>query len=178
MSSSEDQELEYDYKENLDEDESFISCEPSENPFEIKQPETTTTTKPTTKVNIINQDDIPLNIRIRLNNKVLNDEILKIPVNTTLNISCVLIGSENIVIQGGWKRITDDDNIIDLYDKVILVERPSPGTRSLNLMLANLSKKDQGKYECGVEDYSESSIFFNLVITGKQRIIVFLFFVE
>jgi hypothetical protein len=115
------------------------------------------------------EDSDNLEVYFKLNERILNNDVIIKKKHEDLEINCFLIGNEKIVQQGLFKKIDEHDNIIDLYDKISqnITVRAS---KKITLKLRNLSKNDRGKYECGVEELSEKSKFFNLLVTGLYYI--------
>ena len=110
-------------------------------------------------------DSDRLQVYFKINDRILNDEVVIKSKYDDLEVSCFLIGNEKIVQQGVFKKIDENDNIIDLYDKISQIPNLRDSMK-ITLNLHNLTKNDRGKYECGVEDYNEKSKFFNLQIIG------------
>lgn len=106
-------------------------------------------------------------IYFKMNDSILNvdnGEVIKRAKNDKLIISCVLIGDDKVVSKGEWIKLDENESIIDLFEKQSSTESVK-GSKKITLVLDELKEDDSGKYQCGVEEFNEKSMYFNLVIT-------------
>ncbi len=157
------------YEDELDFDSDYIDYHTTINPDENENESEDYYDKEEQEVPIIEQTnwkDDQLEVYFKINDRILNDENIIRTKHDDLEISCFLIGNEKIVHQGLFKKIDEYDNIISIYDESSQ-NMTLRSSKKITLNLHNLSINDRGKYECGVEEYSEKSKYFNLLVTGK-----------